>query len=273
MDGMLGTLCAGVFLLAVVTLVGHGIFVVLSFLFKTKEMTERPSPAGSDTYCPTCRSPLGADRRLCKACGWPLSSPAQAPRSVGLEAVQRELARLVRVNLLDAATSERLVEAVRLEQAKLGAASTAPRPDAPRERSPQPATAESAKTDEPEELVLKPARVFEPAAAAPLPPSMPAEVAAEVGYRVQAYAERRSAAEAESDEAGPPAAPARPWSQLLTHFMEEKNIRWGELVGGLLIVCCSIALVISFWSKIAERPFIKFFVFNGVTAGLFGVGF
>ena len=50
-------------------------------------------------------------------------------------------------------------------------------------------------------------------------------------------------------------------------------MRWGELVGGLLIVCCSIALVISFWSAIAERPWLKFIVFNGVTAGLFGVGF
>ena len=54
--------------------------------------------------------------------------------------------------------------------------------------------------------------------------------------------------------------------------MEDKNIRWGELVGGLLIVGCSIALVISFWARIAERPFLKFFVFNGVTAALFGLG-
>ena len=55
--------------------------------------------------------------------------------------------------------------------------------------------------------------------------------------------------------------------------MEERNMRWGELVGGLLIVSCSIALVISFWSAIAERPWLKFFLFNGVTAALFGVGF
>lgn len=40
-----------------------------------------------------------------------------------------------------------------------------------------------------------------------------------------------------------------------------------------MIVCCSVALVISFWAEIAERPFLKFFVFNGVTAALFGVGF
>ena len=54
--------------------------------------------------------------------------------------------------------------------------------------------------------------------------------------------------------------------------MEEKNIRWGELVGGLLIVGCSIALVISFWSAIAAQPLLKFVLFNGVTAALFGVG-
>src|SRR4029079_17541539 len=29
---------------------------------------------------------------------------------------------------------------------------------------------------------------------------------------------------------------------------------------------------ISFWADIAERPFLKFFVFNGVTAALFGLG-
>ena len=40
-------------------------------------------------------------------------------------------------------------------------------------------------------------------------------------------------------------------SRLFAAFMEEKNIRWGELVGGLLIVGCSVALVISFWSEIA----------------------
>ena len=54
--------------------------------------------------------------------------------------------------------------------------------------------------------------------------------------------------------------------------MEEKNIRWGELVGGLLIVGCSIALVISFWAQIAAQPLLKFVLFNGVTAALFGVG-
>ncbi len=69
-----------------------------------------------------------------------------------------------------------------------------------------------------------------------------------------------------------PAEPAMPRQSWLAAFMEEKHIRWGELVGGLLIVACSIALVVSFWSKIAERPFLKFGVLNGVTAALFGIG-
>ena len=54
--------------------------------------------------------------------------------------------------------------------------------------------------------------------------------------------------------------------------MEAKNIRWGELVGGMLIVICSCALVVSFWSQIAQTPVLKFFLFTGVTAVLFGMG-
>ena len=69
-----------------------------------------------------------------------------------------------------------------------------------------------------------------------------------------------------------PRAPRRPFADVLLAFMEEKNIRWGELMGGLLIIGCSIALVISFWAEIANWPFFKFGVFTTVTAGLFGLG-
>ena len=91
--------------------------------------------------------------------------------------------------------------------------------------------------------------------------------------RVRQYMESQSAPPAEPAAPIVPPPPQRVWTDVLAGFMEEKNIRWGELVGGLLIVCCSIALVISFWAKIAERPFLKFFVFGGVTAALFAVGF
>jgi hypothetical protein len=55
--------------------------------------------------------------------------------------------------------------------------------------------------------------------------------------------------------------------------MEQSNIRWGEIVGGILIVGCSTALVISLWAQISSIPVLKFLIFTTVTAALFGVGF
>ncbi len=68
------------------------------------------------------------------------------------------------------------------------------------------------------------------------------------------------------------APPRKSLGEWLSAFMEEKNIRWGELVGGLLIVSCSIALVISFWEGIAARPWLKFGIFTGVNAATLALG-
>src|SRR5687767_12089084 len=54
--------------------------------------------------------------------------------------------------------------------------------------------------------------------------------------------------------------------------MEESNIRWGEVIGGLLIIGCSTALVVSLWAQISEIPVLKFLIFTTVTAILFGIG-
>ncbi|MCA9257408.1 MAG: hypothetical protein KDA33_17295, partial [Phycisphaerales bacterium] len=62
----------------------------------------------------------------------------------------------------------------------------------------------------------------------------------------------------EPAEPSKPAEPKRPFSAVLAAFMAEKNIRWGEIIGGLLIVSCSTALVISLWSQIEAIPLLKF---------------
>src|SRR5215213_1422685 len=64
----------------------------------------------------------------------------------------------------------------------------------------------------------------------------------------------------------------RSFSEVLNSFMEESNIRWGEIIGGLLIIGCSTALVVSFWAQISEIPVLKFLIFTTVTAVLFGIG-
>lgn len=61
-----------------------------------------------------------------------------------------------------------------------------------------------------------------------------------------------------------PPPPRRPWSEVLAAFMEDRHILWGELVGGLLIVGCSVALVLSLW-QIPLFPFL-------LLAALFGAG-
>ncbi len=69
-----------------------------------------------------------------------------------------------------------------------------------------------------------------------------------------------------------PAAPRRSLGELLAGFMEERNILWGELVGGLLIVGCSIALVISLWQTLEQIPYSPYLIIASITAALFGAG-
>ena len=95
-------------------------------------------------------------------------------------------------------------------------------------------------------------------------PDTPVEAAPEVEAEAEAIPT--------TVESVPPRTPRRPLSEILAGFMAEKNIRWGELVGGLLIVGSSTALVISLWSQIEAIPLLKFIIFTTLTAALFGAG-
>lgn len=70
----------------------------------------------------------------------------------------------------------------------------------------------------------------------------------------------------------PPPPPRRSLGEVLVAFMEERNIFWGELLGGLLVVGCSIALVISLWQTLDQIPYFPFLVFAALTGSLFGAG-
>ncbi len=55
--------------------------------------------------------------------------------------------------------------------------------------------------------------------------------------------------------------------------MEEKNIRWGELISGLLIVGSSVGLVISLWATLKQAiPYFPVAVFLAATAAMHGAG-
>lgn len=74
------------------------------------------------------------------------------------------------------------------------------------------------------------------------------------------------------DSAPPPRPPRRSLGEMLASFMEERNILWGELVGGLLMVGCSIALVISLWKPLENIPYFPYLILASITSVLFGIG-
>lgn len=134
-----------------------------------------------------------------------------------------------------------------------------------------------------ERVIVTPPAVKAPASA-PVPPPKPAEVPqpAEVPSVVTASDDEIIIKPVPTfiidDEPPPPRfeqpspPPRRPFSEVLNSFMEESNIRWGEIIGGLLIIGCSTALVVSLWAQISQIPVLKFLIFTTVTAILFGVG-
>ncbi len=276
--------------LVVVAVVGHTIWVVAASCVRAlanlgKDPPRRPRPA---LVCPRCGEvwdEINAASR-CVFCGWSTSgamSPARPDPQGVLAHLRRRVEHFQRLGLIDAALRDHLWKALQ----QPGTVTAAPAPAAAAAPQPKPAPVQARAVDDRaffESLEIPPAA---PPASAPRPAPAPrpatapkpAPVPAQAVTPAEAVAARVRKVQAMRDEAGVPVLtppPAPPHSQrlfrFLAAFLEEKNIRWGELVGGLLIVGCSIALVLSFWSSIAERPFLKFGLFHGVTALLFLLG-
>lgn len=247
--------------LAIVTVIGHGIWVGLARLFG-KPLTPPPTITyrGARRACPRCLVPIEPENQSCTVCGWP-SEPADP--EAALAALRRQLGCFEELDVINPDVQAQLLATIDKEQGRLAEVMRHVLPVAatPEVESPEPPVLPAA--DVPTKVPL----VVDPKVAS-VPPAPMAE-------RVRRYTAHREAAAVEPvAEPGPPPVPRREaMSRLFAVFMEEKNIRWGELVGGLLIVFSSVALVISFWSEIAERPLLKFVLFNGVTAALFAVGF
>jgi hypothetical protein len=251
--------------LAVITLVGHGLWLLMAAIVRAIANTGTP--------------PTQSDQR---GAGFIRSGTVLADLLTELSALRNR-------DEIDPEVYDRLVEAVRAEQrlevSRVAAPAVSPSTQPP--SAPGPAKAESSEARPTMDLdielpPIEPTRAPEAPIEAEVVDAVvidePAEVAisqtldADARRRAEEFVARRTADVAESEPYTPP-TPRKPLAGVLASFMEEKNIRWGELVGGLLIVCSSIALVVSFWSKIADRPLMQFFLFNGVTAGLFGIGY
>lgn len=270
MEELLLFLIVASVLLGVVTLIGHGIWVALAWFFK--QFMSQPRPASRQTLeaCPRCWSTLLDGSKHCRVCSWPFAATSTSSRPALQAHLRRQLARQEALGAIDSKTYRELtasIESLLIDaEPSVGAAVT------------------PAAVDDLEEVeIVEAEMVASPNAGDSLETNLSEQVAAQpsaeppvdVGERARRYAAARQAEAEQPVELSQPAQPVHreALSRVLSAFMEEKNIRWGELVGGLLIVGCSIALVISFWAEIAERPLLKFVIFSGVSTALFGAGF
>ncbi len=74
------------------------------------------------------------------------------------------------------------------------------------------------------------------------------------------------------DPSREPSRSHRPLWSGLRAFLEERNIFWGELAGGLLVVGCSLALVISLWETFSANALFQLTTFTAAVAAVFGAG-
>jgi hypothetical protein len=256
------------FVTGVITLIGHGIWVLVAAIFRAifrEPDAERAAVDNNDgartsreTRCAECGSSLRDGDSFCHLCG--LSRSSAGPMA-DLAKTARQLDKFLNQGKLDAETHKQVMSLVEEERSRLISHVRREPTTTRREAEPRP----------PQPVPVEPA--FQPS---------PAPIAEQkilvVENDVVKAARNLDEIGAASDDVPMtvyeiPRQPRRSFTEMLGTFMEESSVRWGELVGGLLIIGCSIALVVNLWSEIAERDFLKFSVFIGVTTALFGLGF
>jgi len=274
-----GVVCVAAGLAALAAL-GHALWIGAAWIVRQiRGLPPEPSNDGGGT-CPRCGLPSSVP---CKVCGWPGAAIRLQPQ-VALEILRRQVDQLVKLGVLDAeAASAFSSMAPKAEQCDSAMPPLAAIPSVASSPWTIPATASHANVDAAivDAELVEAVEVSSPGPIHPAPLELVQDIAASSGASVEQRAAAYEARQVEARQtptpitslSSVPSKPAPGLADWLSAFMEERNMRWGELVGGLLIVCCSIALVVSFWSAISERPWLKFFLFNGVTAGLFGLGF
>jgi len=244
--------------------IGHGIWMLGRIIFT----------AASARSCPACQKNLASTDKACRHCGW-TSRPVDAKQ--GLKACRQILIGAVNRHLIDDATMQRASDVLDQLEEQLDGERRSVESVRPISK---PAPVPTLPPIPPSTVPLDAGTVSSVpvASAAPSYVADPRPVTATVVSPITASEKSDDTIHALDRDypieqvPAPKLTPARSWTQWFSAFMEESNIRWGELVGGLLIVCCSVALVISFWENIASRPWLKFSIFTGINIATFSLG-
>ncbi len=228
-----------IMILGGVMLVGHLMWIVSAWILKKLFGLGAPKPQWT-------QNSFGNPQ--------PLKRPDGSRESLlaDVETTRRTLGRLKERGALDDAALEALHDHLRVERARILAGLVAEPPAVPPAAPVEPPPAARTPPPIPEPLALP-----SPAAAELLVPEIP----------------QPTPPEPPPSPPPAPARPRRPFGEVLAAFFQAKNIRWGELVAGMLIVFCSAALVVSLWDAIGSHPIGKFATFIGINTAFFGAGF
>ncbi|MBO0797604.1 MAG: hypothetical protein J2P31_02170, partial [Blastocatellia bacterium] len=244
-----------------ITLIGHGIWVLLQTIFRSPSGA---SPADSSYKfqgkfqgkCQVCNTSLPPRTNYCGFCGSKQVAHEAIPAD--LDFIVRQLERMRSLGRIDQITYDSILRAIEEDRVRF--------------KSPEAPQIEKIEKIEKTSLPPQPVAIeiaSLPTTAEPTAPVNSPPAASIVERPMHERPERPVESKTVQVREDFP----RSFAEVLASFMEERSIQWGELIGGLLIVGCSIALVISLWAKISEYPFLKFIVFAGMTSGLFGLGF
>jgi hypothetical protein len=237
-DVLLGVLCV----LTLVAIVGHGIWILVAAIFRAMAGSSTSTPQSNRpvrNHCPVCDEFTPEGIRFCPNCGLDLDS-RNASRIKRLRTAAIEVNVLAEQKELDRETANRVVSC--LDQ---------------RVRDLHAPLSRRSETEAPTRAIPVPAS----------PPPIP----------VARLVSPDSISETDTAKINPTAAPTaesdhEPRRSVFVRFMEERNILLGELVGGLLIVGCSIALVLTLWRSLEGLPYFPFLLSFTITAALFGAG-
>jgi hypothetical protein len=257
-------LCGGLLILAMVVggvaVVGHLLWLMLAAIFKAMSGIDTDRRA---LRCPACNHELRLHQAKCVQCGCRVSMPPSITREDPEVEFEKQLTGLLNRGVIDAALFKKLSQAARKKGDAPELAKEGEKPRAASEmRTPPGPVRENVRTGVPL-LGAKPQAAMEGGR----------EIVAAVAPAATGTALARIEAPVPVGSPASPASSGPGLSDLFRSFMDENNIRWGELISGLLIVGSGIGLVISLWETLKDAiPYFPALLFMLVTAAIHGAG-
>ena len=103
----------------IVTLVGHGTWVVLAAIFGQRKSAEAGGATDDLKSCPRCHSSPGKWTGKCEECGWPYLPGARTDSRAALRALESQLARLEGLQAIDSESSSAIRASIQAQAARL----------------------------------------------------------------------------------------------------------------------------------------------------------